>query len=333
MKSNCFYYGVFTADGFRSLATDSALPSERNLIVNGQSPAVKQELFDFIKQRLKQRKISYTDLCSSSGSIGLHCEKFKIVDGEFSTFSVENFTPIYLENFQKEQQNPKEIFEKREKNILRAKRFLSACNCIKDDIIRLEEPYINHTKINGFTRRLWQKISGEMKGRIGTESIRSITCLTADGSELNMEAFDIYCNKVLVISDSSGAVSRIIVDRLRRYALGSGYDVISCQCALGETEHIIIPELKYGVFSSRYYHRSDFRNERKIYAKRFLFPSADSIKIRTDFSLKAYRAMMNEVFVSLREVEKCDKILDLIYYNSTDMEQLKTSVEQILFAP
>lgn len=333
MKSNCFYYGVFTADGFRSLATDSALPSERNLIVNGQSPAVKQELFDFIKNRLEQKNISYTDFCSASGSIGIHCKNFKIFDGNFSTFSVKNSDTVFLENFQKNCLNSNEIFAEKEKHILRAKRFLSACNCIKDDIIRLEEPYINHTKINGFTRRLWQKISGEMKGRIGTESIRSVTCLTADGSELNMEAFDIYCDKVLVISDSSGAVSRIIVDRLRRYALGSGYDVISCQCALGETEHIIIPELKYGVFSSRYFHRSDFKNERKIYAKRFLFSSADSIKIRTDFSLKAYRAMMNEVFVSLQEIEKCDKILDSIYYNSTDMEQLKTGIEQILFAP
>lgn len=333
MKSNCFYYGVFTADGFSPLFSDSAFPSERNLIVNGQSPAVKQELFDFIKKRLEQKNIFYTDFCSASGSIGIHCKNFKIFDGEFSTFSVEKSDRIFIKDFQKTCTDSTEILAEKKKQILRAKRFLSACKNIKDELIRLETPYINHTKINGFTRRLWQKTGGTPKGKIGTEFVKSVTCLTADGSELNMEAFDIFCDKVLVISDSSGAVSDIIVDRLRRYALGAGYDVISCRCALGNTEHIIIPELKYGVFSSRYYHRSDFRNERKIYAKRFLFSSVDSIKFRTDFTLKAYRTMMNEVFVSLQEIEKCNKNLDSIYYGATDIEKLKSKAEQILFAP
>lgn len=293
---------------------------------------VKQKFFHFIKNSLKEKSIPFTELKNSADCNGIICNNFKIFDKDFCNIPVEKFNVISLENFKNTdckiiEKRMAKLLEERNEKLNRSLRFLSACRTIADDVVRLESGYINKAKLNRFTQNQWQKISQGMKGKIGTEYIRSITCLTLDGSELNMEAFDLFCGKVLTVVDNEGGVAEIIVDRLRGYALGSGYDVISCKCALGKTEHIIIPELSFGVFTSKYYHRSDFENERKIYAKRFLNSSVENIKFRREFSQKAYRKMMNEVFASLDEFEKCNRQLDRIYSEIIDKKQLRIFAE------
>lgn len=333
MKSSCFYYGVLSTDGYISLMSDSEKPSDKKFIVNGYSPAVKQELFDFIKSKLEEKNIDYTDLCIADGSGGLRCNLFQICDSFFCSDGEE----IVLKNFQKTdektQKKAEEILMRREKNLIRCQRFLSVCNSIQNDISRLEKPYVDYKKINRLTSRLWNKISNGLKGHVGLETVRYVTCPTADGIELNMEAFDVNCEKMLVIKDRMGTCARIITERIRRYALGSGYDVIRCPCTTNPeiTEHIIIPELSFGIFTSKYYHRDDFENSRKIYSKRFLFRSVENVKLRTDFCLRAYRSLMNEVFSSLEEIESCDRKLDEIFYGATDMNALKNHVQSLLF--
>ncbi|MCQ2484997.1 MAG: hypothetical protein MJ168_06650 [Clostridia bacterium] len=333
MKNSCFYYGVFSPDGYTSLMSDSENPSIKKYIVNGYSPAVKQELFDFIKSELEKNKYDYTDLCIADGSGGVRCDSFQICDSFFCPDGEETLLKSFQKTDEKSQKNAEKVLMQREKNLLRCQRFLSACNSIQNDIFRLEKPYVDDKKINRFTTRLWNRISNGLKGHVGVETVRYVTCPTADGIELNMEAFDNYCEKMLVIKDRTGTCAWEIIERIRRYALGSGYDVIRCPCTTNSeiTEHIIIPELSFGIFTSKYYHRDDFENSRKIYSKRFLFHSVESIKLRTDFCLRAYRSLMNEVFSSLEEIESCDRKLDEIFYNATDMNALKNYVNLLLF--
>lgn len=333
MNSNCFYYGVISPDGYKSLMSDSELTNEKRFIVDGYSSALKQELFDYIRSELEKEKSDYTDLRIADRSGGVRCKKFQICDSFFSSEGKK----ILLKEFQNTDEislkKAEEILIQREKNLLRCRRFLSACKSIRNDLYRLEKPYADNNKINRFTLNLWNRISYGLKGRIGNETIRYVTCPTSGGIELNMEAFDLNCERMLIIKDRTGTCARTIVDRIRCYALGSGYDVIRCPCTLNPdiTEHIIIPELEFGVFTSKYYHRDDFENCRKIYAKRFLFHGVDGIKNRIDFCLKIYRSMMNEVFDSLGEIEKNDNELDKIFFASTDIVKLKNYVYALLF--
>ena len=110
------------------------------------------------------------------------------------------------------------------------------------------------------------------------------------------------------------------------------YDVISCPCTVNAdtVEHLIIPELSFGVFTSKYYHRDDFENSRRIYAKRFMYQNAENIKLRTDFSLKAYRSLMNEAFASLEKIGECDRRLNEILYPTTDMHAVKNHASALL---
>lgn len=337
MFSSCFYGGVFTEDGYRAAMPESEFADVPKIIVSGGSPAIKQKIFDMTEAELCGKNIDYSELCADEKICGILCEKFLIFDSDFCQDFSENTVSFSLEKFLKSdsvfQKKIKKFSAEKNREILRARRFLSACKNVSDDMMRLEGAYLNRKKINVFTSELWQRITLGMNGHIGRETRRFVTCLTADGNELNMEAFDTYCEKMLVIADRTGTCAREIVDRLRGYALGSGYDVISCPCAVnGEIiEHMIIPELSFGVFTSKYYHRDDFENARKIYAKRFLYPSVESIKNRIDFSVKTYRNLMDEVFVSLEKIKKTETEVDEIICKKTDMTGLKNELFSVLF--
>ncbi len=337
LKSSCFYYGIFTDGGYRLMLSGDEANRVKNYVVDGQPPAVKQELFRFLCSELKRKNIPFDELCSADGIAGIQCGDFRITDSDF-TADIKVSEKILLKNFQNGEyingfnEEISNIIKTKEKNILRGRRFLEACKTVQRDLFRLEAPYINRTKINRFAAHTWQRITHGMKGHIGTEVRRYVTCLTSDGSELNMEPFDGYCEKMLVINDRTGCAAKIITERLRGYALGAGYDVISCPCTVNTdiTEHLIIPELSFGVFTSKYYHRDDFENSRKIYAKRFMLKDAESIRQRTDFSLKAYRSLMNEVFGSLEKIKECDRRLNGIIYPATDMPALKNHISGLL---
>ena len=333
MKSEGFYYGGLCSDGVYTQMCDSCFTSKKNIVLDIQSHAVKQKIFDLAKTELSARNIPYTNFCIADGSGGIFCSELKIIDSDFYTEKRDSDVIIFCDNFSgKIQEEIEKSTAEKNKSVLRAQRFISACNSINNDVIRLTESYINRKKIYRFSFNLWQKISNGMKGHIGTETKRYVTSLTAEGVELNMSAFDELCRKMLVINDRSGACAKIIVDRLRRYAIGSGYDIISCPCTVNENliEHLIIPELEFGVFTSKHYHRDDFNNARKIYAKRFLYPSVENIKVRTDFSIRTYRRLMDEVFTSLENIKKTDRIVDKLFFENTDTDKLANQITNYL---
>ena len=148
-----------------------------------------------------------------------------------------------------------------------------------------------------------------------------------ESAELNMKAFD-ACERLAVIVDKTGAVSTMIIDRLRRYALGSGYDVVSCICSLdGKTvEHIIVPELSFGAFSSEHYHRILPKKERRVFASRFHTMDSELYKNRINFSLKAYRSLMNEAFESLIGAQTEERKINYIFGNIVDVYDAVTEI-------
>ena len=333
MISNCFYYGVYSPKGFYSLASKPTFAAERNYVVKGFSDFAKQRLFDLIKNELDKRGCSYVDFCADDRSMGVYSQDagFRIVDTTYET------SPIEAEAFslsgEKTAQHEKWLVLRQEA-VLRTQRFLTACRCINNDMARLEAADMDVAKINRYSTRLWTSTGGVLKGNVGTEHKRFVTCFTSDGVELNMEAFDIYCDNIILLCDRTGACARRIVDRVRRYALSAGYDVISCLCPLNiesGAEHLIIPELKYGIFVCKHFHKGDFRNCKKSYSARFLDSESTETKKRMDFSFKAYKRLMQEVFSSLKTVKMCDGELNMMCsdFPSDDKER---EILEILFS-
>lgn len=329
MDNSCFYYGVQTACGVRSGIFDSDI-CENIFVISGGSSELKEKIFLLVSQELYGKNIENELLFSWEKCFGIFCDEknFLIADENFlSKKEIEKSEKIF---------NLDEIFSEkisldllhiclgsRRKKLERCQRFLSAANSIWDDMLRIDLQSTDVGKVIEYSSRLWKRCGGTLRGGVGTETKNFVSCVTSDGVELNMKAFD-GCERLAVIADKTGAVSSLIVDRLRRYALGSGYDVVSCVCSLdSETvEHIIIPELKFGVFSSKYYHRIAPKKERKVYAERFHSKDRELVKNRINFSAKAYRSLMNEAFESLKEAELEERRLDLIYGIVTDVSEI-----------
>ncbi len=335
MISNCFYYGVYSPQGFYSLASRPNFSAKRNCILKSYSEKFKQDVFDSLKAVFESKSMVYTDFCADDRSIGLYCGDagLRIIDGTYDNYDnvpADDVLDFTQKNFNKEVE---EVLCIRRQSVDRAVRFLSACRSINNDMIRLDIADMNISKINRYTSRLWANTSKGLKGAVGTEHKRFVTCITPEGVELNMEAFDIYCEKVITVCDRSGACSGRIVDRMRRYALSSGYDVISCMCPLNINagpEHLIIPKLKLGIFTCKHYHRADFENGRRVSAGRFLSSDESLTKRRMDFSFKAYKRLMQEVFASLENVRVCDDELDSLFYEENTEQAVSNIIQKII---
>ena len=317
MTADCFYYGTYTPKGYVSLATRPCFSAGRSFAVIEYRASVKQRFFDAVKTQLIKSGYDCTDFRTDTGSGGVFSRdaELRIVDGTYCGFDKNAFTEIRFGDVNGAEQ----LIAKRSQAAERAVRFLSACRCINNDMVRLDMPCIDLAKINRYSSRLWSQTGGRLRGYIGTEHKRFITCITSDGIEVNTAAFE-SCERVTVISDRTGACARLVTDRVRRYALSAGYDVFSCLCPMNTecgAEHIIIPELHYGIFVNKYYHKADIQPCRQTFSGRFLTDGADNKK-RMDFSFKAYKRLMQEVFASLEAVEYCDSELDKIPTQNSD---------------
>lgn len=333
MDNSCFYYGANTADGVHSGIFEPE-KIEKILVVKGGSPELKDKIFIELSEELVQKSIQNEMLFSFENCCGIYCAKEKILIADEKILKekqIENAEKIIDLNELFSETIPKEllhIYEKEyDKKIKRSGRFLSAADSVKKDAMRIDAKSVNIGSVVNYSSKLWKKLGAEMQGSIGTETRKFVSCITPDGAELNMKAFD-ACERLAVIVDKTGAVSTMIIDRLRRYALGSGYDVVSCICSLdGKTvEHIIVPELSFGAFSSEHYHRILPKKERRVFASRFHTTDSELYKNRINFSLKAYRSLMNEAFESLIGAQTEERKINYIFGNIVDVYDAVTEI-------
>lgn len=333
MDNSCFYYGANTADGVHSGIFEPE-KIEKILVVKGGSPELKDKIFIELSEELVQKSIQNEMLFSFENCCGIYCDEEKILIADEKILKekqIENAEKTIDLNELFSETIPQEllhIYEKEyDKKIKRSGRFLSAADSVKKDAMRIDAKSVNIGSVVNYSSKLWKKLGAEMQGSIGTETRKFVSCITPDGAELNMKAFD-ACERLAVIVDKTGAVSTMIIDRLRRYALGSGYDVVSCICSLdGKTvEHIIVPELSFGAFSSEHYHRILPKKERRVFASRFHTTDSELYKNRINFSLKAYRSLMNEAFESLIGAQTEERKINYIFGNVVDVYDAVTEI-------
>ncbi len=331
MTADCFYYGTYTPKGYLSLAAKPCFSAGRSFAVTEYRPSVKQRFFGAVKAQLIKSGYDCTDFRTDTGSGGVFSRDadLRIIDGTYCCFDKKAFTEIRFGDIIGAEQ----LLLKRRESVQRAVRFLAACKCINNDMVRLDMPHIDIAKINRYSSQLWSQTGGRLRGCIGMEHKRFITCITSDGIEVNTAALE-DCERVTVISDRTGACARLVTDRVRRYALSAGYDVFSCLCPMNTecgAEHIIIPELRYAIFVDKYHHKADLHPCRKSFAGRFLC-DRDENKNRMDFSFKAYKRLMQEVFASLEAVEYCDSELDKIPTEQNNDEISGEFLQKLFFA-
>ena len=131
-----------------------------------------------------------------------------------------------------------------------------------------------------------------------------------------------YCDSAFVISGSAGYCSDMIMDRVRRYALSSGIDVISCQSFLdfdGVPDHVIMPALRFGVFREMKNESISVADVKKVRTKRFMQEApTENMRVRLQFNQRAYESLMKEVEDVMKKIGRCQNELDEIFVGATD---------------
>ena len=342
-----FYSGAYTSRGFVDFNSSKEQTDCYNYILKGYPGSLKQSVFLSVEERLDSIGEDYTVMLGKFGQVSqLRCESrgFLISDGtcpyrhEPETYGVSDKI-IDLSDYQDTsalrlcREKVTEITDRIKKNELRAHRFLSAAAGVNDDCKRVQRESLDIQKINRYTARTWAKSGGKLTGYIGRDIKVFTDTITDNGVQSDTSLFENLCDEILVVSDQSGAAAELITDRIRRYAMSCGMDVISCMSFLnpyGVPEHVIIPAIRFGVYSQR--GKALIKGTKRIRASRFLSDEMSELaKNRISFSLKALGGLIDEAAQSLKKIREEEKMLDNFYFEATDERRLKEGIISTIY--
>ncbi|MBQ8227728.1 MAG: hypothetical protein IJZ88_01810 [Clostridia bacterium] len=344
-----FYHSAYTNNGFKHIRLNSYNPDSFRYILKGNSGKVKENLFSKITDVLNKKNI---DFCLSRNYDGRVCglksedESFIICDGthpfsdDAATFGAVDGI-ISLENFQQSS-----VLRKKSEDIVsltqsvseqerRCQRFLNAAAGINKDKKRLEKEIADSRKISRYSAKLWSTYGCPPSGTVGVEKKYFLSVPVSNGIKFDCTDIKDICDTAILIEGSAGYCSEMIIDRVRRYALSSGADVVSFKSFLdfdGVPEHIVIPALRFGVFTQQKEMTLAGLNVKKVRAKRFILSEmGESAKVRLQFNQRAYQSLIKEASESIKYIDKYNRELDDIYVESTDENSLCDYVMSKIF--
>ncbi len=334
---NCFYCSGYTSEGFYFNKINLLSPESFRYILKGYPNSIKQKIFNSICEKLEKDRADFTVYKNYDSSIyGIECQEknFLICDGTFpfddksETYGV-NDREIHLDMFQ-----DRKILSCKSGEILslnseiqaqirRCKRFLEASQGLLKERMRLEKDSVDTRKISRYCNKLWSSYGCYPNGRVGVEKEVFSSVVRSDGAHFVGDDLLKNCDTGIIIADPVGNIGNMIIDRVRRYALGSGVDVISCKSYVNPRENfenLIVPNMRFGIFTSP---KIDVPNIKRVRTNRFLINKAnENIKVRLQFNKRADEALMKEVFLSIKEIEQLTQKRDLIFEQATDEKEL-----------
>lgn len=216
-------------------------------------------------------------------------------------------------------------------------RFLAAAGSLLNDSYRIAAEYVDTAKAARYVQRLSEREFGAAKAeRRGKETVRFLSALTNEGIVAFENTPAALCERLYIIDDDCGAVSRILLNALRSNALAAGYDIISCYCVSSpyeKLEHMLIPQLGLGFLTSNRYHLFDIPCYRHIHAKRFL--DADGMrskKQRLSFNRKAAGELLDEAARLLAEAKEVHDELEGCYTPAVDFAKVEEKTKFVIDA-
>lgn len=215
-------------------------------------------------------------------------------------------------------------------------RFLAAAGSLSGDTYRLALECVSTQKLAGYCSRLAEKELRPTKNEHGKEKVRFLSAVTNKGVVSFIDTVKQLCDRVYLINDDYGAVSRLILSSMRKSALAAGYDIISCYCPLSpfdKLEQLFIPALGLGFMTSNRFHdyMSDIDPYRIINSQRFT--ENDKLKAskkRIAFNRKATAQMVKQAELLLREAKGIHDELEGYYTTAMDFAKVDALTDKII---
>ena len=214
----------------------------------------------------------------------------------------------------------------------RSARFLSAAGSLLTDTYRISAETMDPSKIERLASRIAKR---EMphKNRKSSEKIRFLSAITPDGPVFFQNTVSTVCDKLYVITDEYGAASRALLSSIRNYALHSGYDIITCYCPMSpneKIEHVFIPQLKLGFCTSNKHHRIEFKEAKKMHARRFYdMEKLKAKKRRIAFNKKAASELIAETVKIMKQAKELHDELEKEYIAAMDFAKLDQKAAEL----
>ena len=213
--------------------------------------------------------------------------------------------------------------------------FLSVASQIEAQSVVLCSEFLDIDKAERYAKRLCARYITERKNETkGVEHKRFLSGITPDGIVVQYDSVVALGEKIVTIKDELSVVAPYIVNYISDYALNMGYDVYKCYCALFpdfKVEHIIIPQLKFAVFTENSYHLSIDECGSRVHATRFFNQDGyKKNKEKLKFNKKAKKELIDEAVRKLSLALDVHNRLEEYYIKATDFDKINQISENIL---
>ena len=348
-ENTTFFLGANTPGGFHSLFHELYDPLDgwHAYILKGGPGCGKSTLMKTVAARLDAVGIGYETIrCTSDpdslDALRIESKKVCIADGTAPHVLEPHYpgaaeTTVDLSACWDQaalRANSAEIIRHFTENAAchkRCVRFLQAAESLSRDVRRLTLECLDADKIERYAARFAARRFGTPRGTVGREATRFLSAVTPHGITVHRDTLEALCDEVLVVEDAHGAASAALLGQLRRYALGSGLDVIACPCPLhpdAGPQHLFLPQIRLGIVTENSFQRFD--GDHTIHASRFTDAGAlRAHRSRIAFSRRTEKELLEEAVRAMRDALDVHDRLEALYRPAVDFDAVTHRTEQI----
>lgn len=207
-----------------------------------------------------------------------------------------------------------------------AGRFMAAAAALLSDNARTAERFTDMEKVIKTAGRIAAR-SFKPRHKAGSERVRFLSALTDKGYHTLCETGPMLADSITLLEDDYGVSAPALLGELRRAALDSGYDIISCYspfAPMDKMEHLFIPELSLGFMTHNRVMAPNINPERIINARRFTDTEGlKAYKKRMAFSRRAAIQMLRHAEQAAAEAKQAHHRLEELYRPYMNYDRLK----------
>lgn len=347
----CFFLGANAPKGYYS-RFDQLFHEKENgrcFLLKGGPGTGKSTLLKAISSMLQEKGVSIEEIyCSadvnSLDAVVTEDGRISLMDATLPHAVEPRYPGAYEtvvalsdcwdeEKLRKKEKEIRSLFDRNRELHEKARHFLSAAAGLFEEATRLSQETILPEKVVKAALRLCHREIGHTKSGKGKEKVRFLSAVTSEGVFLWEKTAKILADRIFVVEDEGGAVSRLFMNTVRRYALENGFSIITCRCALfpaERNEHIFIPELRLGFMTSNKRHPVRGLSYRIIHEKRFVDEKkAGKGKLRFRFSVRTGTELLREAADCIREAKDVHDQLEMIYRSAMDFSAVEKKTKAI----
>lgn len=352
MISTSFFLGANTPIGFYSLFGELYNPHDdwNMYIIKGGPGTGKSSLMKKIANEAEKRKFSVERIPCSSDPIsldGLIIPDLKIAIADGTSPHVIN--PVFpgvcehtidlgsywkIDTLKSNAIKIKRITSSNSAFHKQCIKFLKASNVIEKEIDAITDKIVKKNKTERFAARICENELKPTDADSGIIKKRFISAVTPLGVVVQYDSLFKMCDKIINIEDNSSVISNHILQLINNFADDKKIDRIVCMCPMNpenKIEHIIFPNLRFGIFTSNMYHPMIKKCGRTVRSERFIDESVTSdYKNKLSFLKKARLELIGESIKSLEQAKATHDVLESYYVAAMDFSSVSAITDKLI---